>query len=299
MIIYGAMKVIKVQFYGPTLDRLYQPFGDASPMGLLWTFMAASEGYNVFTGLGEILGGVLLTTRRTTSLGALVCIAVMTHVVALNFCYDVAVKLFSLHLLGMAIFLAAHDLRRLANVFLLNRPTGPADLRPLFRRPWLHRAALTLRTALVAAFVTWQLYGAYRMRSEMGDWAPPSPLRGIWAVEEFAVDGVVHPLSSDPSRWRRVFIDGHKTLGIQFMSDSRERFNLELDADASTLTLKKRDISGWQTVVTYARPEPELLILEGEFDGRQVRARLRQAEIPEFRLLSRGFHWINECSYNK
>src|ERR1700732_840026 len=36
MITYGAVKVIKTQFPSPSLDRLLQPFGDASPMGLLW-----------------------------------------------------------------------------------------------------------------------------------------------------------------------------------------------------------------------------------------------------------------------
>ncbi len=69
MINYGAVKVIKAQFPNPTLDRLLQPFGDASPMGLLWTFMGASESYNIFTGAGELIGGLLLTTRRTTLLG--------------------------------------------------------------------------------------------------------------------------------------------------------------------------------------------------------------------------------------
>ena len=49
MFTYGASKVIKTQFPNPTLDRLLQPFGDASPMGLLWTFMGASAAYNIFS----------------------------------------------------------------------------------------------------------------------------------------------------------------------------------------------------------------------------------------------------------
>ena len=134
MITYGSVKVIKSQFPNPTLDRLLQPFGDASPMGLLWTFMGASESYNIFTGAGEMLGGLLLTTRRTTLLGALVCFGVMSHVAMLNFSYDVPVKLFSMHLLAMALFLMAPDLGRLARMFVLNRPVEPAVFRPLSRR---------------------------------------------------------------------------------------------------------------------------------------------------------------------
>jgi len=43
MIGYGAYKVISSQFPAPTLDRLMQPYGESSPMGLLWTFMGASN----------------------------------------------------------------------------------------------------------------------------------------------------------------------------------------------------------------------------------------------------------------
>jgi hypothetical protein len=52
MMMYGSAKVIKAQFPNPPLDRLLQPIGDASPMGLLWTFMGTSESYNIFTGAG-------------------------------------------------------------------------------------------------------------------------------------------------------------------------------------------------------------------------------------------------------
>src|SRR5262245_50111198 len=64
MIEYGAAKVFPAQFLAPTTDRLMQPYGDSSPMGLLWTFMGASVPYSVFTGLGEMIGGLLLTLRR-------------------------------------------------------------------------------------------------------------------------------------------------------------------------------------------------------------------------------------------
>src|ERR1043165_7168728 len=45
MISYGAVKVIKSQFPDLSLGRILQPYGDSSPMGLLWTFMGASKSY--------------------------------------------------------------------------------------------------------------------------------------------------------------------------------------------------------------------------------------------------------------
>jgi hypothetical protein len=49
---------------------------------------------------------------------------VLANIVALTFCYDVPVKLYSSHLLLMAVFLVAPDLRRLLNL-VWNRPTAP------------------------------------------------------------------------------------------------------------------------------------------------------------------------------
>jgi hypothetical protein len=300
MIVYGAVKVIKSQFPDPSLDRLVQPFGDASPMGLLWTFMGASASYNVFSGAGEMLGGLLLTTRRTTLLGALVSIGVMGNVVLLNFSYDVPVKLFSLHLLGMAVFLCLPDLRRLASFLVLNRAVEPAALRPLF--PWrrLNVTTVVVRTAVVVAYVAFTLYQADATRRQYGDLAARSPLRGIWNVEEFEINGEARPpLVTDATRWRRVIFDYPGMIAVQLMSDRRQRYVLKLDADAHTLALSRRDDPAWKTDLSYEEPQPGLLTLEGTLDGRTIRAHLRRSDETEFLLVSRGFHWINEYPFNR
>jgi hypothetical protein len=300
MIFYGAVKVIKSQFPYPSLERLVQPFGDASPMGLLWTFMGASAGYKVFAGAGEMLGGLLLTARRTTLLGALVCVGVLSNVVLLNFSYDVPVKLFSLHLLAMAVFLAAPDLGRLVNFFVLRRPAAPAELRPLLPWKWPHRAALVLRTVLVVGFVGFALSRAQEGRKTWGDLRPRPPLYGIWNVEEFAVDGKARPpLVTDEGRWRRVIFLHPQLLAIQHMGDSRQRYALELNAGEHTLSLSKQGEKGRKATLTYREPGPGRLVLEGTWEGQAVRAELRRVDEAQFLLVSRGFHWINEYPFNR
>ncbi len=132
MIGYGLAKVgfIRNQFSSPGEYQLARTYGESSPMGLLWTFMGASRVYTFFGGLGELLGGVLLLWRRTTTLGAIVVMGVMTNVVMLNFAYDVPVKQYSAHLVVMAMFLLLPEARRLANVVVLNRPVGVRELGP-------------------------------------------------------------------------------------------------------------------------------------------------------------------------
>ena len=77
---YGFAKIIPLQFAQPSSFRLTQQLGDMSPMGLLWTFMGFSPIYQMFTGAIEVLAGLLLTTRRTTLLGALVTMVAMTQI---------------------------------------------------------------------------------------------------------------------------------------------------------------------------------------------------------------------------
>src|SRR5688500_11740688 len=208
MIGYGAAKLIPAQMIPPWPGKLLQPIGDASPMGLVWTFMGASASYMVFTGASEMLGGLLLVFRRTALLGALVCIGAMSNVVMINFSYDVPVKLYSSHLLLMAVVLAAPDLKRLANLLVLNRRVPPAESRPLFAHPMRRRTAVVVGTAFVLFVIGSELYRSYQAFMQYGALAPRPRLYGIWEVEELAVDGVVQPLlATDETLWRRLIFD--------------------------------------------------------------------------------------------
>lgn len=300
MISYGGYKAIKSQFSSPSLDALLEPLGEMSPMGLLWTFMGASDSYTIFTGIGEMIGGLLLVSRRTTTLGSLICIGVLANVVMLNMSYDVPVKLFSAHLLAMAVFLILPDLRRLANLLVLNRPTEPVEYRPLFARPVLNRGGLVFRTLFILAFAVMALYQSWSVRSKYGDAAPKPPLYGIWNVEEFVVDGEVRPpLLTDKERWRRMVFSRVGAVSIYPMEAGYKYYSLKLDPIQRNLRLSKPSNPKSQSVLSYRQPEPGVLAVDGTFEGRKVRARLRRVDEKSFELVSRGFHWINEYPRNR
>lgn len=140
----------------PGDGQLMRTFGDASPMGLLWTFMAASPAYTFFAGLGEVIGGLLLVFRRTATLGALATFGVMLNVMMLNFCYDVPVKQYSFHLVMMALVVAMPDFPCLFNLLVMNRTTEPANLMspPYTNRftVWIPRL---LKIVVVACAFAW------------------------------------------------------------------------------------------------------------------------------------------------
>jgi hypothetical protein len=294
MIGYGAFKVISSQFPPPTLDRLMQTYGDSSPMGLLWTFMGASEPYTMFVGAAEMIAGILLFPRKTSTLGALMSIGVLSNVVALNFSYDVPVKLYSSHLLAMAVFVALPDARRVAN-FFLNRPTESVSVQPLFRRKVLHRGALVLASLFLIAVVGTFLYQSYDQRRRIV--SERSPLYGVWEVEEFTLG---QPTSTATApRWRRIVFDSTYRIAVQTAPDLQERFGLQLDQEKRTLTLRKREDPGWNSVLTYEQVSPEIVTLAGTLNGSEMTARLRRTEERKFLLTDRGFHWINEFPFNR
>lgn len=301
MIVYGAHKVFDAQFGPPSLDRLLEPFGEASPMGLLWTFMGSSRVYILFTGLAEMAGGILLAFRHTTLLGALLSIGVLANVVLLNFCYDVPVKQFSTHLLAMAVLLTLPDLRRLTSFFLFNRQVEPAEIRPLFQRARLNRAALVLRTVFIAGFSLYWLYNCYKMDVEYSDYASKTPFYGIWEVEEYAVNSQVRPpLITDASRWQRLVFEEPGYLGVHTMRQERPHYYaLQLDSNQKRFVLTDDKAPKWRSVLSYQQPRPDLLTVAGTIDGQKITARLHRIDESKLPLLSRGFHWISERPFNR
>jgi hypothetical protein len=299
MISYGSVKVIQGQFPTPNLARLLQPYGDSSPMGLLWTFMGASKSYTFFAGAVEMLGGILLFVPRLTILGALVSLGAMSNIFMLNMSYDVPVKLYSLNLLLMSLLLLAPELRRMANFFLFNRRVEPAVRPPLFKRKWMNHGILAFQLLMGVYGISWDLYSVGKSAKTYGDNAPKPALYGVWAVDEFAIDGQVRPpLATDETRWNQVLFDRFD-FSIMSVNGSRRRFRPQLDLDKKTLILAKREDPGSKSNFTVERSDPAHVTLEGQLDGHTIKAQLHQGEERKFLLQNRGFHWINEYPFNR
>jgi len=297
LIQYGAIKVIPAQMVSPLpVGVLGMRIGDLFPNHLLWWTVGASSPFETFIGTAELVGGVLLLIPRTVLLGALLSAGNMLTVFLLNMCYDVPVKLASLHFLVMALILIAPDAPRLAGVFLFNRRVEPVRIQPLFARKWLDRAP----HAALLLFGLWSMHGSFQHAADMyKQFHPPRPpLYGFWSVEELAVDGKVVPMHTVPDRWRWVMIAQPGSLSVQLMDGSWRRYTLDLDRGRQTLRLRKskmdsrgaaaRSVEGSpQAELVFQRPDPDLLLLEGQLDGHPARARLRKTA-----LARGGFHWI-------
>jgi uncharacterized membrane protein YphA (DoxX/SURF4 family) len=299
MVMYGLIKVFKAQFPFPGLTTLTQTYGEASPMGLAWTFMGYSSGYNLFTGSAEVLAGVLLLTRRTTTLGALVAIGVTANVAAMNYCYDIPVKLFSSTLLLMAVYLFADDARRFFDLLVFNRATAPVELRPHFTRPWARRLRVALKVVFVLLLALIGLQAWFQAR-EYGPDGPREPLYGLYEVESFRVGDVVRPpLTTDGPRWRQFIVEQFGFVAVRTMDGKRTFFASETDVDARTISLERRGDQPVTLTLHYEQPEPDALVLRGDIPEGPAEITLRRRDPRDFELVKRGFHWVNEYPYNR
>ena len=150
------------------------------------------------------------------------------------------------HLLLMSLVLLAPQIRRLANVLVLERPSEPASQPRLFASPRANRIAALVQ-ALLGIWVligcvqvgwqAWNEYGGGRVKPE---------LYGIWSVTEFTVDGEpLPPLTTDENRWQHLVFDEPEIVTYQRMDGEPVPAPAEVDAGTITLSTVKRWPCRW------------------------------------------------------
>jgi hypothetical protein len=197
----------------------------------------------------------------------------------------------------MAIFLLAPGLPRLLAVLLLNLPAQPIELDPFPPRGRRTAVALSVAKAVFVVLVAvFPAYGSYQGLMERR--ATPPSLHGIYRVESFTRSGIVDRNVRDEDRWVRVGINRNVVGAILRADGSAGRFDLKVDKEKKTLRITYRGQANTATL-NYEEVEPDMLRLEGDFEGAPTLALLRRQREGDSLLLSRGFHWVNEVPFNR
>jgi hypothetical protein len=213
------------------------------------------------------------------------------QVFMLNMSFDVPVKILSFHMLLMSLVLLAPQIRRLANVLVLERPSEPASQPPLFATPRANRIAALVQVLLGVWVLIGCIQVGWQAWNEYGGGRAKPELYGIWSVTEFTVNGKpLPPLTTDENRWQRLLFDEPELVTYQRMDG--ELVPTPAEVDAGTIALPEIDAR-----FTFNRPEPDQLRLAGNVDGRAVTVSLERVDLNSFTLRSRGFHWVQEYPY--
>jgi hypothetical protein len=309
---YGWIKVLPAQFglmaSGAGTDYLMSQVGQLPPSDLLWAFMEASRPYQVFAGLIELSGGLLLLTRRTTMLGAFISAAAMTNVLLMNIGYDVAVKFVAGQILLLAAFVAAPYVKGLGAVLARHAAERSPHVLTVGGSARWNRATRVAGVLVACSLVWWTYRAAEGTAADFASAPARAPLHGIWDVEEVTRDGVAVPLLiTDRGLWRRLVLPWEGTDGgamLVWMSDAVTRCRSRIDTRAKTLTIEPMPES---TVMGSVRPMPQApsrmffkytrepsdqLVLTGtDHDGRTVLIRLRRLDHSTYQLLAHRYGW--------
>ncbi|MEC5144034.1 hypothetical protein [Chitinophaga sp. 212800010-3] len=310
---YGMYKIVPAQFPFPSLYRLDQHIGDMSPMGLAWTYMGYSSGYNLFTGLAEFIAGILLLFRRTLLPGALLAMVVMANIMAMNFFYDIPVKLFSSHLFATAFYIAAPDLPRFLRVFLLDKAAGPPPRWvPTFRRKWLRISLVVLQALLVIVIVSQPiergigmhanyikkqrtpfLYGIYEVVASNAPANDSLPNMSLLLRKTAADSARLADTIKVSSSWEKIYIDKGDVMLVKRKDHPRMWFTVKVDSIGQLLTYKSN--SGDSIALHYKLPGKDQLVLYN--DSTQIA--LRKKDMSSYLLIQGNFRWINEYPFNR
>lgn len=284
---YGFSKFYEGQFSYPSLERLDQKIGDSSPMGLLWTFMGYSKSYAVFGGLCQVLAGFLLFFRRTSVIGSLMAFAVMTNVVVLNFSYDVPVKLFSTHLVLIALLILAPNLKNLFGLLFQNKSIKLVLEQSLVKKKNLKYVVLSIKFIVIAGCVL--LFSVVEIRSFFNK--PSNHLQAIYYPEK--------SLTEKDISWKK-FIIGNRYATIFYDAKSYEDFDTEIDTTLQTIELKSQlDTLVVHTLKYRFADDDKTMYLSGLFKTDSISAQFNIKRKEDFELVKRSFNWINEYPYNR
>ena len=298
---YGCAKLYGVQFTSPTASQMMAELGTLSRAHLLKVFMGTSQPYSLLGGYLEIMGGILLCYRRTTLLGAVMILGVMSNVVALNLFYSFGMKRFSLELMIFSLIILLPYLRQLIKWGLLNKAIEPISL----YGPWTNKKWRWLGTGMMSTWMVVMLsFHALSFRQFAIDYVgheARGELDGTWEVIEMSRDGVnLPPVIGDAHRWRSLSLEqspvwsqvtAHSLDGkrVRWRLITKEK-TLELRSMTFDDDLSKTELKG---TLYFTRPSPKHLNIKGDVEDSHIEAKLLYRSPKSFKLLSQPIHLID------
>lgn len=220
LIAYGLIKFYPLQSPLPSISNLNTPYGDFSDWKIFALTLGVVPAYQSFLGLIEMVGGLLLLNRRTTSIGTLIIIPFTGNVFISNLAYGGGEAVYSFYLILLALYLFAFDAPRFYSLLTLERPTVPNRFHPAYHVKWQQYGRLGLKACFIFFFIV--LFGFKTRNGYYTDpyQYPKTPglanAAGLYNVAEFRINHQVLPNSPlDPVRWKDVVFENWATLSIR------------------------------------------------------------------------------------
>ncbi|MDB9931102.1 hypothetical protein OAD28_00090 [Flavobacteriales bacterium] len=280
LLIYGLDKVFKAQFFFPEPNTLFTPIKDLCKDIMYWSTIGLSRGYSLFLGGAEILVAVFLWFRKTRLIAIVLGTGIMINVVAVNFSFDISVKVYSLFLLLSFIIPLSPYFNYLYGVFTqkenIQKPKEETEIFTKFQpKKWLLKAGI-ISLFLVEGFTPYLQTGNFN-----DDTFERPKFHGAYSVIENEM-GI-----------KNVFIHRYGYLIFQNEKDEFQDFKMELDSVNNKIlifdyrTKKKFPLN-------YKSEKNTLTWIEGKILNQEITLQLNKVDLSNFQKMQSGFNWVEK-----
>lgn len=301
---YGIIKLFGLQMPFPNLSQLATPLGEFLPMRFSWMFIGYSQPYEFFSGLMEVTVGLLLLYRRTIPLGLIIGLGVFINVFAMNMCYDIPVKLYSMQIVICCLFLLAIDSRKYLNFFVFNKSTIPTTgYNYHFTKRWQKIGRIVLKVTFIILAVGFTIFSCIDWYGQTNTLETSVIPQGVYNIKTFKKNNQIITIeSTDSLAWKDFIFDKGKQGSIRTADTTfwnnygRAYFIYETDKTKQMIHFKE----GMSDTVAlfkmkYKFVNKNTLQLEGVFKKDTLFYELIRNK-KQFPLAEKQFHWISEAN---
>ena len=302
---YGIIKLFSLQMPFPDHSSLATPLGDFLPMRFSWMFIGYSTPYQFFSGLMEVLAGLLLLYRGTATLGVLIATGVFMNVAVLNLSYDIPVKIYSIQMVVFCLFLLANEMERILCFFVLNKPASSCTVyHYTLPKKWMRVGRWVLKIAFIIVAVGMVLYESLDWKKQEAAQYDGMPFKpGMYEVVHFAVNNdTLPPLLTDTLRWQNLVFDNKRRGSIATHDTAFRRlynrayFSYKADTVKHQFNILKRFTDSVAIAsLTYQFEDENTIAFRGSRGIDSLFFRLRRSP-HNFQLAEKQFHWLSEAN---
>jgi hypothetical protein len=268
ILLYGIAKLANIQFQVSPWTYAH-PLIQTSGSMLTWAFLGYQPWFQFLLGVFETIPGLLLLSRRTWRLGALLLFPVLSNVVLINYAMDLwrDTQIISSVLLLLNCFLLACDLPLYRSFLVALLPT-PAPFRNRQIRAVATVAAILVPVLAMGAFWIFAAMPANRTMAEIVDLVGTRQINGAgtWGVDRIAIGG--HEIPGAPDR--KFYFDIFMKCG--YKSGLEESLGTyKVSRGGHSLTISGLSLGGDSSPIAanYALQD-KVLKIEGQRNGQPV-----------------------------
>jgi len=298
---YGLVKLFQLQFPEPSLFRLVDTYGNSSPMELAWSFLGYSKGYNLFMGIAEIMS-LFLFFRRTLTFGLLVTFAVTINVLAVNFFYDIPLKIITSHLVLFTMFLLAHDFKNLINFFfnkkevaltLLNKPK-------VLNNITAKKGVVALKSIFLVLIFVLATYKLNKRNTILNGEFSKSQFYGIYDAISFEKNGNLITSSNKwDKKWKYLIMEYRGRVQLVDDNNNVSLFSSSIDSIVGSIKLISDNYLTDTLTLSYEKHSDSKIIFKSKVNGDSIKVTCQILKERDFLLMKSEVNLINDDPFKR